>query len=298
LDKIWFITGSSRGLGRALVEKVLAAGHGVAATARNPGGLADLAERYGDRVRAIALDVTDRQAAEAAVAETLQAFGRIDVLVNNAGYGDLSSVEDMPEKAFRDQIETNLMGVFHLTRAVLPSMRARGHGYIMQVTSIGARLGIPGLSGYHAAKWAVEGLSESLAKEVGPLGIRVSIIEPGGMRTDWAGNSMTVHPYGPDYRKTVGSTVDATRAMSGTQISDPDRCAAVMLGLAEVKEPPLRLLLGNDAISYAAETDAMRLRSDRRWRALGSIVGYEDEELSADAVKSNIETALTSTAPG
>src|ERR1700758_3339899 len=191
MTQVWLITGSSRGLGRALAEAVLAAGHRLVATARNPEQLADLVARHGDRVRAVALDVTDERAAIAAVQTAVDAFGRLDVLANNAGYGDLASIEDTSMKDFRAQIETNLFGVVHLTKAAIPVMRRQKSGHILQFSSVGGRLGPVGRGAYAAAKWGVEGFSEVLAKEVGPLGIKVTIIEPGGFRTDFAGSSQT-----------------------------------------------------------------------------------------------------------
>ena len=182
MSQVWLITGSSRGLGHALAEAALAAGHQLVATARNPAQLAGLVECYGDQVRAVALDVTDEQAANHAVNTAVEAFGRLDVLVNNAGYGDIGSIEDTSLADFRAQIETNLFGVINVTKAALPLLRQQGAGHIIQVSSIGGRRGSPGLAPYQSAKWGVEGFSEVLAKEVGPLGIKVTILEPGGFR--------------------------------------------------------------------------------------------------------------------
>src|SRR6266545_2779684 len=182
---VWFVTGSSRGLGRALVEKVLAAGHRVAATARRPADLESVVARHGERVKAIALDVTDAGGAVDAVRQAVETFGRIDVVVNNAGTASIASAEDMPLDDFRQQIETNFYGVVHVTRAVLPVMRRQRSGRILQISSIGGRRGAtPGLSAYQAAKFAVAGFSEALINEVAPLGIQVTIVEPGGFATD------------------------------------------------------------------------------------------------------------------
>src|SRR5580692_6279016 len=200
--QVWLITGSSRGLGRALAEAVLAAGHRLVATARNPEQLAELVERHGNRVRAVALDVTDEQAAIAAVQTAVDAFGRLDVLANNAGYGDLASIEDTRMKDFRAQVETNLFGVVHVTKAAIPVMRRQGSGHILQFSSVGGRVGPVGRGAYAAAKWGVEGFSEVLAKEVGPLGVKVTIIEPGGFRTDFAGSSTTIAHDNPVYAAT------------------------------------------------------------------------------------------------
>ncbi len=184
--RVWLITGSSRGLGRALAEAVLASGDNLVATARDPGQLADLSERYGDQVLTLALDVTDEVAAAAAVEAGVKRFGRIDVLVNNAGYGNVGSIEDTSLADFRAQIETNLFGTIIMTKAVIALMRGQGAGHIIQFSSVGGRIGPAGRGAYSAAKFGVEGFSEVLSKEVAPFGIRVTVIEPGGFRTDFA----------------------------------------------------------------------------------------------------------------
>ncbi|NLU18372.1 MAG: SDR family NAD(P)-dependent oxidoreductase, partial [Serratia liquefaciens] len=193
-SQVWLITGSSRGLGLQLAQAVLAAGHRLVATARQPQQLQPLVEQYGEQVVTVALDVTDASAAKGAVQAALDSFGRLDVVVNNAGYGNIAPVEDADEADFRAQVDTNFYGVFNVTRAALPVLRQQGSGHIIQISTIGARLGVPGLSAYHTAKWAVEGFSESLAKEIAPFGVKVTLVEPGGFRTDWAGSSMTIAP--------------------------------------------------------------------------------------------------------
>src|SRR5580704_14079677 len=187
-SKTWLITGSSRGLGRAFAEGALEAGHRVVATARNPLQLNDLVSRYGDRVRVLPLDVTSEAQAQHAIDTAIETFGALDVLVNNAGYGNVCPVEDTSLDDFRAQIETNLFGVIIMTKAALPFFRARRAGHIIQVTSIAGRIGPIGRAPYAAAKFGVEGFSETLAKEVGPLGVKVTIVEPGGFRTDFAGH--------------------------------------------------------------------------------------------------------------
>ena len=265
---VWLITGSSRGLGRALAEAVLAAGHKLVATARDTKQLSDLVERYRDQVRAVALDVTDERAAAAAMQSAVDAFGRIDVLVNNAGYGDLSSIEDTTMKSFRTQIETNLFGVINVTKAAIPLMRRQGSGHILQFASIGGRVGPIGRGAYAAAKWGVEGFSEVLAKEVGPLGLKVTIIEPGGFRTDFAGSSQTIGPDNPVYAKTVGAVARFQREFNGKQPGDPSRAAAAIITIAGTENPPLRLLLGSDAVHAAGEAERARIESDNKWRDL------------------------------
>jgi NAD(P)-dependent dehydrogenase (short-subunit alcohol dehydrogenase family) len=268
MSKVWLITGSSRGLGRALAEAVLAAGHKLVATARDPKQLTDLVERYGDQVRAVALDVTDARAADDAIKAAVDAFGRLDVLVNNAGYGDVGSIEDTTLADFRAQIETNLFGVITVTKAAIPLMREQGAGHIIQYSSIGGRVGAMGRAPYSAAKWGVEGFSEVLAKEVGPLGIKVTIVEPGGFRTDFAGSSTTIRDGRPEYDSTVGAVARFQRDYNGTQPGDPVKAAAAVIHIASLDEPPLRLLLGNDAVQTAEKNDMARMDADKKWRGL------------------------------
>ena len=268
MSQVWLITGSSRGLGRALAEAVLARGHKLVATARNPRQLSDLVERYGDQVRAVALDVTDPSAATAAIGLAVDAFGRLDVLVNNAGYGDLAAIEDTTIEDFRAQIETNLFGVINVTKAAIPLMRRQGGGRILQFASIGGRVGPTGRGAYAAAKWGVEGFSEVLAKEVGPLGVKVTIIEPGGFRTDFAGASTRIADDNPVYASTVGAVARFQRQYSGAQPGDPARAATAILDVASSDDPPLRLLLGTDAVCAAEEAERVRSESDKRWRRL------------------------------
>ncbi|NVJ24804.1 MULTISPECIES: oxidoreductase [Myxococcus] len=268
MSKVWLITGSSRGLGRDLAEAVLAAGHRLVATARKPEQLKDLVERYGDRVRAVALDVTDPAAARAAVEEATRAFGRLDVVVNNAGYANVAAIEDVDEADFREQFETNFFGMMHVTRAALPVLRAQKDGHIIQVSSIGGRRGSPGLASYQSAKWAMEGFSEVLAQEVGPLGIRVTIVEPGGMRTDWAGSSMNVGDISDAYKPTVGAFTQHVRQGADGARGDPMKAAKAILKIADEKQPPLRLLLGSDAVFLAEVIVQERAAEDSRWKSL------------------------------
>ena len=266
--EVWLITGSTRGLGRALAEAVLAAGHNLVATGRNPAQLKDLVARYGDQVRAIALDVTSEQAASRAVAEAVKAFGRLDVVANNAGYGDVCPIEDTSLAEFRAQLETNLFGVINVTKAVLPIMREQGRGHILQFSSVGGRIGPIGRGAYAAAKWGVEGFSEVLSKEVGPLGVRVTIIEPGGFRTDFAGSSTTIREGRPEYDATVGEIARFQRDFNGKQPGDPAKAAAAVLRITSIDNPPLRLILGSDAFQAIEENDLARLNSDRQWKEL------------------------------
>jgi NAD(P)-dependent dehydrogenase (short-subunit alcohol dehydrogenase family) len=268
MSKVWLITGSSRGLGRALAEAVLAAGHELVATARNPVQLAALSERFGEQVRSIGLDVTNERAAADAVAVAVEAFGRLDVLVNNAGYGNISPIEDTSLEEFRAQIETNLFGVINVTKAAIPLMREQGGGHILQFSSIAGRMGPLGRAPYAAAKWGVEGFSEVLSKEVGPLGVKVTIIEPGGFRTDFAGSSTTIREGRPEYDNTVGKTARFQRDYNGKQPGDPVKAAAAILHLVSLDDPPLRLLLGSDAVRFVEQNDLAKMRSDEKWKSL------------------------------
>ena len=274
MSQVWFITGSSRGLGRALSEAVLAAGHRLVATARNPKQLSDLVDRYGDRVRAVALDVTDERAAIAAVQSAVDVFGRLDVVANNAGYGDLASIEDTTMTDFRAQIETNLFGVINVTKAAIPVMRRQGAGHFLQFSSVGGRVGPVGRGAYAAAKWGVEGFSEVLAKEVGPLGIKVTIVEPGGFRTDFAGSSTSIAPDNPAYADTVGAVARFQREYNGVQPGDPKKAAAALLHVATLDEPPLRLPLGSDAARAVEEAERVRSETDKKWRQLSESTDF------------------------
>jgi NAD(P)-dependent dehydrogenase (short-subunit alcohol dehydrogenase family) len=268
MSQVFLVTGSTRGLGRRIAEAALAAGNQVVATGRRPEQLADLVERYGDRVRTVALEVTDPSAAEAAVRTAVEAFGRLDVLVNNAGYANLASIEDITLEDFRAQVETNLFGVVILTKAALPVLRGQGAGHIVQVSSVGGRLASPGLGAYQAAKWAVGGFSGVLDAEVRRLGIKVTVLEPGGMRTDWAGSSMSIPPISAPYEPTVGTRARMIEAGTSTLASDPATVAQVVLTVAAMDEPPHRLLLGSDAVRYAGLAARSQAESDERWREL------------------------------
>jgi NAD(P)-dependent dehydrogenase (short-subunit alcohol dehydrogenase family) len=268
MSQVWLITGSSRGFGRALAEAALGAGHKLVATARDPAQIADLRQQYGKQVSTVALDVIDAKAADNAVDVAVKAFGRLDVLVNNAGYGDLSSIEDTSLSDFRAQIETNLFGTINVTKAALPVLREQRSGHIIQFSSIGGRTGPPGRAAYAAAKWGVEGFSEVLAKEVAPLGIKVTIVEPGGFRTDFAGASTTIREGRPEYDSTVGTAARFQRGFNGAQPGDPAKAASVILYIAGLDDPPFRLLLGSDAVDRAKQADLARVKGDRKWRAL------------------------------
>ncbi len=274
----WLITGSSRGLGRALSEAVLDAGHQLVATARDPGQLADLKRRYGEAVRTIALDVTDPIAAEAAVTAAVDSFGGLDILVNNAGYGNVNSVEDTDLDDFRQQIDTNLFGTIIVTKAAIPIMRAQRSGHIIQFSSVGGRVGAPGRAAYSAAKWAVEGFSESLAREMNLIGVNVTVIEPGGFRTDFAGSSSTLEGGRPEYDQVVGATARMQRDYHGRQPGDPVRAAQAILKIAGMDRPPFRLPLGSDALKILVQADLKKLEDLEAWRDLSLSTDFPKEE--------------------
>ena len=284
MSKVWFVTGSSRGLGRAVVEVALEAGDRVAATARNPERLQDLHDRYGDSVLPLRLDVTDSNAAARVVAQAAETFGRMDVVVNNAGYGDLGSFEDTTIDSFRMQIETNFFGVVNVSKATVPVLREQGSGHIFQVSSLSARLSGRCLTAYGAAKWDVTGFSSGLAQEIAPFGVKVTVLEPGGMRTDWGGSSMTVPEPSAPYRATVESFAGLVRAGSGREASSPRRVAEVVRDLAGREDAPLRLLLGTDAVPLAQEAAEELAAGDDAWREISLSVS-DGPNRAADALQ-------------
>lgn len=281
MASVWLITGSARGLGRSIAEAVLAHGDQLVATARNPQLLSDLIERYGANARAAALDVKNPTQARDAVKLAVETFGRLDVVVNNAGYANMVAIEEATEDEFRDQLETDLWGVIHVTRAALPVLRKQRSGHIVQISSIGGRIGVPGLGAYQAAKWGIEGFSEVLAKEVNPLGIKVLIVEPGGMPTDWAASSMHITEPGEDYQASVGQFLRTTAkslSSEGSRYgSDPARVAQVILRIIDEPNPPLRLLVGSDAVQIALATDEAKLAETRAWQAVSASTDFETE---------------------
>ncbi|MFP6562648.1 SDR family NAD(P)-dependent oxidoreductase [Paraburkholderia sp. B3] len=269
MSKVWLVTGSARGLGRHIVETALEAGERVLATARDPQRLDDLAARHGDRMKTAALDVADPAAARIAVQTALDAFGRIDVLVNNAGFGHISPFEQSPEDDFRAQIDTNFYGVVNVTRAVLPVMRAQKSGHILHVSSVGGRLGTAGLAAYQSAKWAVGGFTEVLRQELAPVGIHMTALEPGGMATDW-GTEAGAHIPAllPEYEPSIGALLKLFADHVGKERSDPARVAQVVLQLTRHDDPPAHLLLGSDALQFSNAADAARAAEGERWRAV------------------------------
>jgi NAD(P)-dependent dehydrogenase (short-subunit alcohol dehydrogenase family) len=267
MSKVWLVTGSASGLGRNIAEAVLESGDLLVATARDPLRLDDLVQKYGDQIRTAPLDVADEDAAKAAVQTAVAAFGRLDIVVNNAGYGDIAPFEQLTSDRFKAVMDTNFYGVVNVTRAALPIMRKQKSGCVLQISSVGGRLALPGSTPYHAAKWAVGGFTESLAQEVAPFGVKVCALEPGGMRTNWGTRAHQDMPeLLPDYQPSVGAVVKALRPLWGHENSDPAKVAEVILRLAASNHLPAHLLLGSDAIKYAGEAEAARAADAGRWR--------------------------------
>ncbi|GHE76133.1 short-chain dehydrogenase/reductase [Streptomyces spiralis] len=265
-QQVWFITGSSRGLGRALVTAALEAGDRVVATARRPEALAEAVEKYGDRIHPLALDVTRPEAAREAVEAALARFGRIDVLVNNAGYANVSPIETSEEDDFRTQFETNFWGVYNVTRAALPTLRRQGAGTVVQISSIGGRVGgSPGIASYQAAKFAVDGFSRVLAAETAPFGVQVMVVEPSGFATDWAGSSMTVHPVPAAYDETVGAMNRRVRQSGDGAAGDPRRAAEIIVRTVRRGRVPTHLLLGVNAATMALDHSRRQLAEATAW---------------------------------
>jgi NAD(P)-dependent dehydrogenase (short-subunit alcohol dehydrogenase family) len=279
LTKTWLITGSSRGFGRELAGAALGRGDHVVATARRPEQLSDLVTEYGARVRAVALDVTDAGAAHAAVQTAVEEFGALDVVVNNAGYASSAPIEEMTPEDFRAQIEADLFGVVNVTRAALPVLHRQRSGHFLQFSSIGGRVGgSPGMGAYQTAKFAVEGFSEVLNAEVRPLGIKVTIVEPGPFRTDWGGSSMGTAAVGQDYEQTVGAMNRYRESTVAAWRGDPARAAAILLDVVDLAEPPLRLLLGAAAVESAAKSSRARAEEAEQWAAVSRSADFPDGE--------------------
>jgi NAD(P)-dependent dehydrogenase (short-subunit alcohol dehydrogenase family) len=256
MSRVWLITGSAHGLGRALAETVLAAGHCVVATARRPDRLEDLRAEHGERFRRMAMETVDARSAETAAHLAVKAFGRVDVAVANGGLAAVEAVEDVSDHSFRKQLESNFFDVVNLARAVLPAMRRQGAGHIIPVSSMGGRNGMPGLAAYQSARWAVEGFCEVLAQEVAPFGIKVSVIEPGGPRTGLPGAPVSFPPISEPYQATVGVPAGGLRARLGRAPADPVKAAAAILGLTYLQDPPLHLVLGRNAGAAVADAGA------------------------------------------
>ena len=268
-DPTWFITGASSGFGLAFAREALRRGANVVAAARSPAALADLVAGAPDKVLAVALDVTEAGAAETAIAAAIARFDRIDVLVNNAGYGTVGAVEETPEAELRAQMETNFFGAVAVTKAALPHMRGRRAGAIVMISSLGGQLSYAGFGAYSASKFALEGLSEALALELAPFGIKVLIVEPGAFRTRFAGGALRHMPTIDAYRDVVGGVREFARGMDGTQAGDPDKAARAVAATLDAATTPLRLQLGADSVA-AVRGHAERLLAElAQWEATG-----------------------------
>jgi NAD(P)-dependent dehydrogenase (short-subunit alcohol dehydrogenase family) len=277
MTKTWLITGSSRGFGRELAKAVLNDGDRVVATARRPEQLKGLVLEYGDRARAVALDVTDAAAARAAVQTAIHEFGTLDIVVNNAGYANSSPIEETPDDDFRAQIETNLFGLVNVTKAALPVLHKQRSGHFIQFSSIGGRVGgTPGMGAYQTAKWAVEGFSEVLSNEVKPFGVKVTIIEPGAFRTDWGGSSMRRLPISEDYDQTVGAMNRYRESTVDNWPGDPARAARIITEIIRLDEPPLRLLLGGGAVESAEKASKVRAAEAEKWADVSRSADFPD----------------------
>jgi NAD(P)-dependent dehydrogenase (short-subunit alcohol dehydrogenase family) len=261
MSKVWFVTGASKGFGRAFVLAALERGDKVAATARNTDTLTDLVEKYGDAVLPLQLDVTDRDQVFAAVKSAHQNFGRLDIVINNAGYGLFGTVEEITEQQLRDQLETNLFGVFSVTQAVLPILREQGSGHIIQISTVGGVAAFPTLGGYHASKWALEGLTESLAQEVAGFGIKVTLVEPGPFGTDWSSASAVTADAQPQY----AGLHDAMAARSGDPQPMPVGFGSAILKVIDAEKAPLRVFFGELPTQMVPHIYQQRLAEWAEW---------------------------------
>ncbi len=277
MAKVWLITGSGNGLGRDIAEAALAAGDSVVAGARRLEELDALVEQYGERIKPVLLDVRNEQAAKAAVQVAVDVYGRLDVLVNNAGYGFFAPFEQMTSEQFRDVVETCLFGVVYTTHAALPVMREQKSGHIFQVSSVGGRMALPGNSPYHAAKWAVGGFSDSVAGEVAGFGVKVCTLEPGGIRTNWAQRAGEGSPEVlPEYEASVGAIYKLLASVRGRAEGDPKKIADLIVTLASAEDVPKRLILGKDAEIRVKNVEEARAEEAARFRELTLSTVYPD----------------------
>lgn len=281
MSKTWLVTGSGRGLGRSIAEAVLENGDRLVATARNIERLAELQQRYGDQVKLATLDVTDTQAARAAVQLAVDTFGGLDVLVNNAGFSYLAPFEQVSEDQFKAVIDTDFYGVVNLMRAAIPVMRQQRAGHIINISSAGGRVGAPAAAAYYAAKFAVGGLTESVAAEVAPLGIKVISVEPGGMRTECSHVALANAPkLLPDYEASVGAMMDMLKKYDGNEIGDPVKIANVIVDLSRRNALPTHLILGSDALFGIEMGGKARAKAAAEWEEISKSTDFEGSDLS------------------
>jgi len=281
VSKVWLITGSASGLGRAIAEHALEQGDRVLATARRPEAAMELRKKYAGRVALTALDVTDPMQAQAAVDAAVREFGRLDVLVNNAGFATVAPFEQMSPADFTAQIDTNFNGVVNLVRAAVPTMRQQRSGHIINISSGAGRLGAPGMAAYHAAKWAVGGFTESIAKELGAFGVRAVAVEPGSMRTNWATSAAAATPaLLPEYEPSVGRVISILKTLAGHEIGDLAKYAKAIFDLSRANELPHHLILGSDALSAIRAAEHAREKAAKAW---------EEVTLSTDRADANLD---------
>jgi NAD(P)-dependent dehydrogenase (short-subunit alcohol dehydrogenase family) len=269
-EKVWFITGTSRGFGREWAIAALDRGDKVAATARDTATLADLVDKFGEAILPIQLDVTDRAADFAAVKQAHDHFGRLDVVVNNAGYGQFGFVEELSEQDARDQIETNVFGALWVTQAALPYLREQRSGHIIQVSSIGGIVAFPNVGIYHASKWALEGFSQALAQEIAPFGVHLTLIEPAGFSTDWSGSSSRTAEPLPAYAD-LHAENESVRKTRWAAPGDPTASAAAVLKVVDADEPPLRVFFGDAPLGLAKADYEQRLRTWEQWQSVAEL---------------------------
>ena len=281
-DKVWFITGSNSGFGRSLTEAVLEKGYKVVATTRHPEEIEDLVKQYPDTVKAVSLDITKASEITSAIDTALQTFGRVDVLVNNAGFGTLGAVEEISDEQVRKQFEVNCFGTLNLTKAMLPHFRQRKAGHILNVSSVGGFTAFPGTGIYCATKFAIEGYSEALAKEIAPLGIKLTLVEPGAFRTEFAGDSLaTPDEQIDDYEETAHKFVKMQEEMSGEQPGDPDKAAQAMIKVVDSDNPPMRLVLGEDALKATRQKIETFQKELDEWEDVTLSTSYEDAKTTS-----------------
>ena len=281
-DKVWFITGSNSGFGRSLTEAVLEKGYKVVATTRHPEEIEDLVKQYPDTVKAVSLDITEASEITNAIDTALQTFGRVDVLVNNAGFGTLGAVEEISDEQVRKQFEVNCFGTLNLTKAMLPHFRQRKAGHILNVSSVGGFTAFPGTGIYCATKFAIEGYSEALAKEIAPLGIKLTLVEPGAFRTEFAGDSLaTPDEQIADYEETAHKFVKMQEEMSGEQPGDPDKAAQAMIKVVDSDNPPMRLVLGEDALKATRQKIETFQKELDEWEDVTLSTSYEDAKTTS-----------------
>ncbi|MFZ2511310.1 MAG: SDR family NAD(P)-dependent oxidoreductase [Gordonia sp. (in: high G+C Gram-positive bacteria)] len=267
-NRTWFITGAGRGLGREFTRAALESGDHVAATARDVAALDDLVAEFGDRLVPIRLDVTDRAAVHAAVAEAHRALGRLDVVINNAGYGLFGAVEEISEDQLRAQLEVNLFGPFHVCQAVAPILREQNGGHIIQISTVGGVLAFPNLGGYHASKWALEGMTESLAAELAPFGVRVTLVEPGPYGTEWSGASAVHATEQPQYQPMRTAIAERAARFPADWDGEPAAAGRAMVDLVDAQEPPLRVFFGVMPAALVPDAYVRRLELWEQWRPL------------------------------